>query len=446
MSPPQSDEPSTGARADEPGAAAAAPPDGDGRPSVLTRALGLLGPGVISGAADDDPTGVATYAQAGAQTGYGLLWTALLTFPMMVTVQYMAAKIALIHQQGLAGVIRANYPRPVLLAAVGGLTLANVINAGADIGAIAAAINLVVPVPIALLVVPVAAFILLFLVFGSFHLIEDVFKWLALALLAYVVSSVLAHPDVGQMLKGTFLPSFHLGGAYLTLVVAGLGGNVSPYLFFWQADLEATEEREEPPVRRRRLRLDAELKHVAWGTVVGMIFSNIIIYFIEVASAATLHREGHTNVQSAAEAARALRPLLGNTATVLWAVGMIGAGLLAVPALTGSIADAVSESFGWPFGLEEKLGRAKRFYAVLAVAMGVAALINFVGINPIQALVLAGALNGILTPPLLVLMLLIARRKDVMGEHTNGRGLNALGWATTVIMGVAAAALIVTML
>jgi|SRR5579884_3158052 len=438
------DQPAAAETGDSPAAAKTASGGGIVRGAIAF--VAQLGPGLITGAADDDPTAIATYAQAGASFRYGLLWTCLLTYPMMATVQYIAAKVALVHGKGLAGVIGERYPRGLLYAAVLGLTFANVVNAGADLGAIAAAINLIVPIPRALLIVPVAVFLLAFLAFGSYHLIEDTFKWLTLALLAYVISAFLAHPDYGAMLKGTFVPHISLGAAFLTLLVATLGGNVSPYLFFWEADLEVSEEASQRPVRAHRLRLAANLKDLAWDTNVGMIFSNIIIFFIEVASAATLPKLGMTNVTSAAAAARALRPVLGSGATYLWAVGMIGSGLLAVPALTGSVADAVSSTFGWPHGIEDRPSRAVRFYLVLAVALGIGAAIDYVGINPMRALVLAGALNGLLTPPLLVLLLLIANRRDVMGDHTNGLGLNILGWATTAIMAAAAIVLLWTVL
>lgn len=403
-----------------------------------------LGPGLITGAADDDPTGIATYAQAGAQTSYALLWTSLLTVPMMVAVQYMAAKVAVVHGEGLSGVIREHYPRPVLYGAVIALIVANVVNAGADIGALAAAVNLIVPVAAWVLVLPITLLILAFLILGSFRLIENTFKWLTLALLAYIGSAFLAHPDVGAMLTGTFIPTIHLGAGFLTLLVATLGGNVSPYLFFWQADLEVADQSLHRVRHVSRLALTADLRHVAVDTTTGMIFSNIIIYFIEVATAATLFVAGQHDVTSAAQAAGALRPLLGNVATLLWAIGMIGSGLLAVPALTGSVADAVAMTFGWKHGLNQKFARARRFYLALALAMGLAMLINFLGINPIRALVLAGAINGIVTPPLLVLLIRIAGARNVMGDRVNGRWLNLAGWATAAIMFVAAIALVMS--
>lgn len=409
--------------------------------------LRLCGPGLISGAADDDPTGIGTYAQAGAVSGYGLLWTTLLTLPMMATVQYIAAKVGIVHRRGLTGVLERHFPRPIVAAAVIALIAANIINAGVDIGAIAAAANLVVPIPVTILVLPVAILLLVFLIFGSYRLIENTFKWLTLALLAYIVSSFLSHPNVPAMLHGTFIPTISFQASFLSLFVATLGGNVSPYLMFWQADMEV-EEGETAPDQKKpsRVRTRTTLKRTAWDTIIGMVFSNVIIFFIEVSSAATLFAHGKHNVTSAVQAAQALKPLLGSGATILWAVGMIGSGLLAVPALTGSIADAVSTLLGWRHGLNARPSKAWHFYLLLTIAMVAAAFINFLHVNPIQALVLAATLNGLMTPPLLVLLMLVSGRKEVMGENVNGLGLNLLGWGTTTIMFVAALGLIVTLL
>jgi Mn2+/Fe2+ NRAMP family transporter len=373
-----------------------------------------------------------------------LLWTCLLTIPMMVAVQYMAAKVAVVHQDGLSGVIREHYSRPVLYGAVLALMIANVINAGADLGALAAAVNLILPVAAWVLVLPITLLILGFLVLGSFRLIENTFKWLTLALLAYIGAAFLAHPAFSELIRGTFIPTIHVNSEFLVLLLAALGGNVSPYLFFWQADLEVAGQRTRRVRHVSRLALTADLRRVAWDTTTGMIFSNIIIYFIEVATAATLFAVGQRDVTSAAQAADALRPLLGNGATLLWAIGMIGSGLLAVPALTGSVADAIASTFGWTHGLDQKFARARRFYLILAVAMGLAMLINFLGINPIRALVLAGAINGVITPLLLVLLIRVASASEVMGDRVNGRWLNLAAWATAAIMSVAATTLLVS--
>ncbi len=409
--------------------------------------FGVLGPGFIAGGADDDPTAIGTYAQAGAQTGYGLLWTTVLTLPMMSAVQYVSAKIAIVHREGLTQVLRRYFPAPVVYVAVLGLIVANVINLGADLGAMAAAINLFVPVPIDVIVVPVTLGVLAFLIFGSYTLLLNTFKWLTLAHIAYILSAIQAKPDVIAMLKGTFVPTFSLSTGFLSLLVATLGGNVSPYLFFWQADLEIDGVVQQSAQRGNystSVALDSGLKGVATDTNVGMAFSNAIIYFIEVATAATLFKAGKRNVTSAVDAAKALAPILGRGATAIWGLGMIGAGMLTVPALAGSAADAVAQLFGWGHGTRPAPGRAIPFYGVLAASMLSGMLINFIGINPIEALVFAAAVNGILAPPLLVLLMLVSNKRDVMGRYVNGRLLNVAGWGTVIIMSLAAIALIYT--
>lgn len=415
--------------------------------SPARRLLQLLGPGLITGAADDDPTGIATYAQAGAQTGYKLLWTCLLTVPMMMAVQYTAAKVAVVHGKGLTDVLKSRYPKALASGAVLALLAANLINAGSDIGAIGAAFALVLPVPAKVMIVPVVIALFCFLLFGNYDLIQNTFKWLCLALLAYIVASFLSHPSLGGILRGTFIPTISFNPAFLALLVAALGGNISPYLLFWQADMELDDTqqiRQAPTARLRRRMIGRDLKEVALDTNIGMIFSNVIIFFVEVSTAATLFASGNRNISSAVQAAQALRPLLGPAATITWSIGMLGAALLAVPALTASASDAVAALFGWPHGLNDSPRRAKRFYLVLAIALGIGVAINFAGINPIQALVAAAVVNGIITPPLLALLLLIANRKDIMGERTNGRGINIVGWATVAIMSLAALGFLIT--
>jgi NRAMP (natural resistance-associated macrophage protein)-like metal ion transporter len=406
--------------------------------------LKVLGPGLIAGAADDDPTGIATYAQAGAQTGYGLLWTALLTLPMMLSVQYISAKIALVRGEGLAAVLKKEYPRPIFYSVVCGLLVANGVMAGADIAAVAAAINLLVPIPVNLLIVPITLGLLGFLIWGKFRLIEQTFKWLALALVAYIVASFFAKPHLAAVLQGTFIPRMQFNRDFLILLLAVLGGNVSPYLFFWQADLEASKEETENGASPAEGGLGVKLRLAAVDTAVGMAFSNAVIFFIEVATAATLFRAGQHNVFSAVEAAQALRPFLRRAATFAWAIGMIGSGLLAVPALAGTIAQAVATAFGWHRGLEQKLGQASGFYAVLTGVLLVSMLMNFLRINFVQALVYAAAVNGFLAPPLIVLLLHVANKDSVMAEHTNGPWLNLFAWATAGLMSLAAIGLVLT--
>jgi NRAMP (natural resistance-associated macrophage protein)-like metal ion transporter len=413
--------------------------------NAVARLFKVLGPGLVTGASDDDPSGIGTYAQAGAQYGYATLWATLLMLPMMTAVQYMCAKIGLVTGRGLAGALREHYPR-ALYPAVIALVIANTLNAGADIGAIAAAINLLVPIWAIVLVVPVGLGIIGLQLFGSYRLIEKVFKWLALALLAYLGAALFARPDMIKVLAGTFVPTIRLDPAYIGILVALLGTTISPYLFFWQASQEVEEQ-----ISIGRLHLwqragasKFELRNAMLDTVGGMVFSEIVAYFIILATGATLFTAGKTNIGSATDAAQALRPIAGDAATLLLAVGLIGAGVLAVPVLTGSAAYAMSEAFGWQSGLDRKVTRAPQFYLVIVVATLVGMAINFLGINPITALVLSAVFNGMIAAPLLVLVMLVSNDRSVMGERTNGRLLNVAGWVTTAVLGVAALALIGT--
>jgi NRAMP (natural resistance-associated macrophage protein)-like metal ion transporter len=415
-------------------------------PNRVKRFLKILGPGLITGASDDDPSGIGTYAVAGATLGFTTLWTALVTFPLMAGVQFICAKVGMVSGMGLAGVLRRHYPRPLLYAAVLGLLIANTINAGADIGAIAAGINLLAPVPIAWMIVPIAVSILILQIVGSYRLIASTFRWLTLALFAYIGASFFAHPDAGEVLRGTLVPTFSLDTTFLTTLVAILGTTISPYLFFWQASQEVEEEVQmgRTSVWQRIGATDKELKYAAMDVNTGMLFSNVVMYFIILATAATLFKAGQTDIKSAADAAQALRPLAGDGAFVLLALGMIGAGFLAVPILTGSAAYAVSEVFGWRYGLHNNPARAKQFYGVIVVATIVGMLINFLGINPIDALFWTAVINGFVAPPLMVLIMLVANNPAVMQDRTNGTAINVLGWIATTIMFAATIALVVT--
>jgi len=412
----------------------------------LKRLLKTLGPGLITGASDDDPSGISTYAVAGASLGFATLWTALVTFPLMAAVQFTCAKVGMVSGMGLAGVLRRHYPRWLHYPAVVALLIANTINAGADIGAIAAAVNLLVPIPITPLIVPIALLILAVQFWCSYRLIARVFKWLTLALFAYIGAAFFAKPDWGEVVRGTFVPTFRFDSTFLTTLVAILGTTISPYLFFWQATQEVEEEVSLGRTRlwQRRGATDPELQYAAWDVNIGMLLSNVVMYFIILATAATLFKPGQTDIQSAADAAEALRPLAGAAAAILLALGLIGAGFLAVPILTGSAAYALSEAFGWRYGLDQNPARAKQFYAVIAVATLVGMLINFVGINPIDALYWTAVINGFLAPPLLVLIMLIANNRAVMGKRVNGPWTNLLGWAATAAMFAAAVVLVLT--
>jgi len=412
----------------------------------LKRWLKILGPGLITGASDDDPSGIGTYSQAGASLGFATLWTALFTFPLMASVQFTCAKIGMVSGKGLAGILREHYSRWVLYPALMALIVANTINAGADIGAIAAALNLLLPIPIVVMIVPIALIILAVQIWGSYRLIARIFKWLTLALFAYIGAALFAKPDWGEVLRGTLIPTFSFDSKFLSAFVAILGTTISPYLFFWQTNQEVEEEVSmgRKHLWQRQGATNAELKYATWDVNIGMFLSNLVMYFIIFASAATLFKAGKTNIGSATDAAEALRPLAGDAATILLAVGLIGAGFLAVPILTGSGAYAVAETFGWKYGLDQRAGRAKQFYLVIAASTLIGMLINFVGINPIDALFWTAVINGFLSPPLLVIIMLVANNRKVMDKRVNGRWSNVLGWAATALMFAAAIALVFT--
>jgi NRAMP (natural resistance-associated macrophage protein)-like metal ion transporter len=413
----------------------------------ILRLLSMLGPGLVTGASDDDPSGIATYSVGGAQLGFATLWTALLTFPMMAAVQYTCAKIGFVTGMGMAGVLRKYYPRRVVYLAIAVLLVANTINAGADLGAIAAAVNLVVPpLPIALLVAPIATIIVILELFGPYWLLARVFKWLTLTLIAYIAVAFFVRPNWSEVLFSTFVPTISFDRVYLTTLVAGLGTTISPYMFFWQTShyIEEQVARGRIFVWQRVSASDAELKYAGWDVGIGMFLSNVVMYFIILASAATLHAAGNTDVRTAVDVADALRPLAGDRAALLLAVGVIGTGVLAVPVLIGSSAYAVAETARWRYGLGAKLARARRFYALIAVCTVAATAMNYLGINVIDALYWSSVINGVLAGPLLVLILLVANNHEAMGHRTNGVALNLIVGLTAALMCAAAIGLFVS--
>ena len=407
----------------------------------------MLGPGLVTGASDDDPSGIGTYATAGAATGYATLWLAWVTFPLMASVQYICAKVGLVSRRGLAGVLRQHYPGALLYPVVCLLLVANTINAGVDIGAIAAGLNLLLPrIPLLAFVPVVAALILALQIWGSYRLIARTFKWLTLALFAYIASALCARPDLTAVFRGTFRPTISFDAASLATLVGILGTTISPYLFFWQASQEVEERKAliRKHLWKRKGASDAELSYAAWDVNVGMLFSNVVMYFIILATAATLWVHHKRDVQTAADAAEALRPLAGEAAYLFMTLGLVGSGVLAVPILTGSSAYAVCEAFGWKHGLDQKVRTAKAFYALIIGSTVAGALINYVGVNPMTALFWTAVLNGFLAPPLLVVIMLVSNNRAVMGKRVNGWAVNSLGWATTAAMFAAAVALVVT--
>ena len=404
-----------------------------------------LGPGIVTGASDVDPSAIGTYVQAGGRLGYAPLWLIVLMLPLMAAMQYTSARIGRVSGRGLAGVLRQHYPRWLLYPVVAVLVGANTFTAGADIGAIAAGIGLIVPLPSIVVVLAVGIGLIVVEVFGSYTWIERTLRWLALALLGYVAAALLAHPDPGAVVAATFVPTIRFDRDFVVLAVAVIGTSVSPYTFFWQASQEVEDQLHIGRVRvwQREGATADELRSTLIDVVSGMLLAAVVSYFIVVAAAATIHASG-AQVQTPIDAAAALRPVAGDAAPVLFAAGLIATGLLAVPVLTGSAAYALAEAFNWRYGLDADPRRAPRFYAVIVIGTVVGMAFNVLGVDPIAALVLASVLSGILTPLLCAVLLVVANNRRVMGEHANGWGSNLLGLATTAVMGLAAVVLLVT--
>ena len=407
----------------------------------------IMGPGLITGASDDDPSGIATYSQAGAQYAYSMGWTLLLTYPLMVAIQLISAQVGRVTGRGLAGNLRKRYPTWLLYPLVALLVVANTINLGADLGAMAAALRLLVEGPMVVYIAGFAVAIALAEIFIRYSRYAAVLRWLTLSLFAYVGTVFVVGVPWPTVAKNLVLPHIDFSGDYFTVVVAVFGTTISPYLFFWQAGEEVEDQKEDSlakplikapeqaPVQMARMRID---------TLVGMGFSNIIALFIMLTTAATLNAHGITDIQTSSQAAEALRPIAGRFAFTIFALGIIGTGLLAVPVLAGSAAYAVGESLGWRVGLAQRPGRARAFYGVIAAATLVGAVLNFTPLDPIKALFWSAVINGVAAVPIMVMIMLMACRKDVMGPFTLGRPLTILGWLATAAMTVAAVAMFAT--
>ena len=436
-----------------------------GRPTPLLqirRWLRILGPGLITGAADDDPSGIGTYSQAGAAYGTGQLWLALYMLPLLIAVQEMCARIGLVTGKGIAAVVRQHYSRTVLFVAVGLVLVANTLNIGADLGAMAATVQLLVPgVPFLLLIIVVSLGILALEVFVPYRRYAIVLKVLALSLFAYVATGLIVGPRGGDLLRATVVPNIQFTPAFLALVVGVLGTTISPYLFFWQASEEVEEvelhhQKLQKPQKlhgtdrsRRLLQRQAllgQLRLLRIDTVLGMILSEIATWFILFTTGSVLHTHGVTTITTADQAAAALEPLVhtfphaGTIAKVIFAVGILGVGLLGIPVLAGSAAYAVAEAFHWKEGLAKTLRQAPGFYLVIGVATLVGLALNLLHINPIRALVYSAIINGVVAVPLLILILLVANNRAIMKRYTNGWLANAVGILTVLGMGAAAIA------
>jgi NRAMP (natural resistance-associated macrophage protein)-like metal ion transporter len=410
--------------------------------------LHLLGPGLITGASDDDPSGIGTYSQVGSQFGYGLLWLALFTFPLMSAVQELCARIALETGVGLGASLRRKFPRWLVGIAILGLLAANTFNVGADLGAVAAAGSLLSrgALHALWLVVPVALVIIGMEVFATYATIFKIFKWLTLALFAYVITAFFAHPPLLEVVKATVIPHIEFSKDFVMALVAVLGTTISPYLFFWQASSEVDElaaaGAAHPRARRHGLRL-SEMRAARTDVLIGMAFSNLVMYFIILTSAAVLHAHGKTDVQTADQAAAALAPLAGPFAFIVFSVGLIGAGLLAIPILTGSATYAIKEFFGFGGSLASKPQDRPTFYVILTLATVAGVLMNFLHLDPIRALFIAAVINGVVAPPLLLLIVNLGADHSVMKRYVSGKVSLALTGIATVFMAVAAIAMFV---
>ena len=410
-----------------------------------------LGPGLITGAADDDPSGIATYSQAGAQFGYSMLWTLLFTYPLMVGIQMISARLGCITGRGLAANVKTVFPRSVLYGIVGLLLVANIINIAADIAAMGEALRLLLGGWAHLYSVAFGVLCLGLQVFLRYATYVRYLKWLTLALLSYVAVIFTIHVDWGTVLSLVVMPRLRLDHSTITMVVAVFGTTISPYLFFWQAaqemeDLRAVTARNGGgsllPYAEEAAR--KHLRRIRWDTYTGMGFSNLIAFFIILSTAATLHAAGIVDIQTSAQAAEALRPLGGQTTFLLFSLGIIGTGMLAVPVLAGSAAYAVSESFDWQSGLDMKVHEALEFYGIIAIATVGGVALTFTHLDPVRALVWSAEINGVIAVPIMVIMMLLAAREDVMGRFVIRPRLRRLGWAATAVMAVTVVAMFVT--
>ena len=405
------------------------------KPNRLSRFWKLLGPGLVTGASDDDPSGIATYSQAGAQYGLSTLWTALITFPLMAAIQEMCARIGLVTSQGLTGTLKTNYSKPILYLMVTFSFPAIVMNIGADIAGMGAVGNLLFP-SIHAIFFSIAFTIILIvsIVFLPYQKIASVLKYLCMVLLVYLIVPFLYKQDWTAVLKGTFIPTIKFDKNFVSILVAILGTTISPYLFFWQATMEVEDRK-----NKKILMLNKKIMHDMKQDVdFGMLFSNLVMFFIILTTGTVLFNGGIHQIDTVEQAAQALKPLAGNFAYLLFAIGVIGTGLLAIPVLSGSLSYIITETFGWEQGLDKKFHEAKAFYIVIAISLILGLLMNYIGISPIKALIYSAILYGLTAPILIAIILHIANNKKVMGEYTNGKLSNILGFATLILMTSAA--------
>ena len=416
------------------------------KPSGLRKFLKTLGPGLITGASDDDPSGIGTYSQAGAQLGYGIGWTMLLTFPLMVAIQDISARVGRVTGRGIAGNVCRFYPAWLLNIIVLLLFIANTINIAADLAAMGDALKLLIGGPGILYVLLFGVTSVSAQIFLDYKRYSAVLKWLTLSLFAYVAALAVTKVAWGDAIKGIAIPHVQWSATFLTTLVAILGTTISPYLFFWQASLEAEEQRidaKKEPLAENHHGARKEFRRIRADTITGMAFSNLIAISIIITASATLHATGKTNIETSAQAAEALRPIAGVFAEFIFAIGIIGTGLLAIPVLAGSAAYAIGEGRRWPVGLARKPREAAAFYSVLALSAGIGIALNFTPISPISALYWSAVINGVLAVPVMILLMTLSRRRDVMSRFVVRGLLYWLGWASTGVMAVCVIAMIV---
>lgn len=402
----------------------------------LHRFFAELGPGLVTGAADDDPSGISTYSVAGASLGFSQLWTALFSFPLMAAVQLMCARLGMVTGLGLAGVIRRRYPRWVLWSACVLLAVANIVNIAADLGGMAAAMEMMTGVRAYVWLPVFAGSIVVLLIWSSYRHIVRVFKWLTLVLFAYIITAFLAHPPWLEVLFSTFVPHIEWNANYLATFIAILGTTISPYLFFWQAAQEVEEERAmgRKTLRERRGATDEELRAARTDVLSGMAYAGVVMYFIILTTGATLHAAGLRDIETAKQAAEALRPLAGDAAYLLFTIGLVGTGMLGVPVLAGSAAYTIAEAMHWRGSLNDKPRAASKFYAVLTIAVLAGLALDYFHFNAVRMLFWAAVVNGVLAPPLIILVVMLSSDKKVMGKRTSSPLIKFLGWTAAILM------------
>ena len=414
--------------------------------------LKIAGPGIITGAADDDPSGIATYTQTGAQFGYGQLWTALLILPMLIAVQEACARIGAVTGKGISAVVKERYNKAILYGMLFLIVIANTINLGADLGAMGAAAHLIVPVNFTVLVLFFTAAILILEIFTTYKTYARILKWLCVTLFSYVITVFLVHEPWSEILKATFIPHIEFTAQFFFIITGVIGTTISPYMFFWEASEEAEEEKSKRMIHDGKPKLTKPfMRRLRADNFAGMLSSQIAAWCVIVVGATVLHKNGITHVTSAAQAAQVLEPLVhtfphaGFLAKLIFAIGIIGLGFLAVPVFSGSASFALSEALNWKSGLNLKLKSAHGFYGIITIATMLGLMINFIGVNPIQALVVTAVINGVVAVPLIFLIARIARNREVMGEYRSGMLSNILVWAAFIFMASAAIAMFATM-